>query len=314
MKILVAGGAGFIGNHLSRLFIQQEHEVYVIDSLVTGKKKNINDLINVGNFHFIEKDITDFDFSSLPSFDIVYDLASPASPKLFEKIPFEILKVNSLGIFNILDFFVKSKSKIFVFASTSEVYGDPEINPQNEEYFGNVNSFGPRACYDEGKRFAEAVIYTYIKKHDSDIRIARIFNTYGPYMDHDDGRVISNFINQALQNKPLTVYGNGKQTRSPCYVSDMAKGLDLLGKTSGLKGKIINMGNPEEKKVLTLAKIIKKLTRSSSQIEFGEIGENDPQKRRPDISKAIEFLNWEPKISLINGLKLTIDYFRQKKP
>lgn len=310
MKTLITGGAGFIGSHLVRLFLDKGHGVWAIDNFITGNRRNIKDFSGNKNFHFIEADIIDYDYSGLPSFDLVYDLASPASPADFDKLSFEIFKANSIGVINTLDFFVTSRSKVFVFASTSEVYGDPEVNPQPESYFGSVHTTGPRAVYDEGKRFAEAVTSAYIRKYDIDARTARIFNTYGPNMNRADGRFISNFINQALDNKPLTVYGDGKQTRSSCYVSDMVSGLYLLGSNENLKGEIINLGNPDERTVLEVAELVKKLTNSESPIVFKPIGEDDPKKRCPDISKAKKLLGWNPKVGLEEGLKLTIDYFK----
>lgn len=309
-KILIAGGAGFIGSHLARFFTAQNHEVWVIDNLVTGSVDNIADLREKSNFHYFQDDIVDYDFSGLPQFDIIFDLASPASPVLFEKIPLEILKTNSVGLTRLLEFFKKSRSGVFVFASTSEVYGDPLISPQTEEYFGNVNSYGPRACYDEAKRFAEATIYSYISKYNLDIRIVRIFNTYGPNMNKADGRVISNFINQAIQDSPLTVNGDGNQTRSCCFVSDMVEGLHLLGTKNGLKGTVVNIGNPDERKILDIANLVLKLTGSKSKITFTPIGQDDPKRRCPDITRARKILGWEPKVRLDEGLKMTINYFK----
>lgn len=310
MKILIAGGAGFIGSHLTKYYLKNNHSVTVIDNFITGNKDNLKNIIKNKSLRLIEADLINFNYQDLPRFDIVYDLASPASPAIFEKLSFEIIKVNSLGLINLLTFFLKSKSKTFVFASTSEVYGDPLVNPQPETYFGNVHTTGPRSAYDEGKRFAEAIIAAYLRKHSLDIRIARIFNTYGPFMNKNDGRFISNFINQALENKPITVYGDGNQTRSACYISDMISGLVKLGETKNLKGEIINLGNPDERKVLDIAKLIKKLINSQSKIVFLPIGIDDPKKRCPDINKAKKILDWKPKINLEKGLKLTIEYFK----
>ena len=310
MNIFIAGGAGFIGSHLTKYFLDKNDSVTVIDNFVTGNKNNLKSELNNKLLKLIEADITSYNFSTLPTFDILYDLASPASPKAFTKLSLEILKANSLGLINVLDFFLKSKSKTLVFASTSEVYGDPLEHPQRESYFGNVNPIGIRSCYDEGKRFAEAVLFAYQRRFNLDIRTARIFNTYGPNMDKNDGRVISNFVNQAIKNQPITVYGNGKQTRSCCYVSDMVKGLVQLGVLNNLKREIINIGNPEEKTINEIAELIKILTHSNSEIVFKPIDQDDPKKRCPDITKAKKLLNWNPQVNLEKGLKLTIKYFK----
>lgn len=309
MKILVTGGAGFIGSHLVRFFLDKKAEVWVVDNLVTGNKKNLEKELGDKILHFSEADITTFDYSGFPSFDIIYDLASPASPVLFESLSLEILKANSVGLTNLLEFMIKSKSKRLVFASTSEVYGDPQVDPQPEEYLGNVNSFGPRACYDEAKRFAEATLYSYIKRHQLDIRLARIFNTYGPNMGKKDGRVISNFINQAIESEPITVYGDGTQTRACCYVSDMVEGLHLLGIKEGLAGQVINIGNPDERKVIDIANLIKQMTKSKSETVFLPIGKDDPKRRCPDIGRARKLLGWSPKVPFESGLEMTIEYF-----
>ena len=310
MKILITGGAGLIGSHLTKFHLAKNDEVIVIDNFITGNKRNLKTESDNNNLKIIEADITNFDFSNLPSFDIIYDLASPASPKDFEILSIEILKTNSVGLMNVLDFFVKSNSKILVFSSTSEVYGDPLEHPQKESYFGNVNPAGLRSCYDEGKRFAEALMMAYFRKYKKDVRIARVFNTYGPYMKKNDGRVVSNFVNQAINNQQLTIYGNGSQTRSFCYVSDMVEGLYSLATTRNCAGKIINIGNPNEKTILEIADIIKKFTRSQTDLIFKTIGEDDPKKRCPDITKAKKLLNWQPKIDLEEGLKKTIEYFK----
>ncbi len=314
MKILITGGAGFIGSHLTKFYLAKNDDIIVIDNFITGNKKNLETKINNNNLKIIEADIINFNFSNLPSFDIIYDLASPASPKDFQQLSLEILKTNSLGLINILDFFIKSQSKTLVFSSTSEVYGDPSEHPQKESYFGHVNPVGLRSCYDEGKRFAEALMMAYFRKYKKDVRIARIFNTYGPFMKKNDGRVVSNFINQAINNQPLTIYGKGLQTRSFCYVSDMVIGLYLLATTPKLDGEIINFGNQNEKTILEIADIIKKLTQSQSKIVFKTIGQDDPKRRCPDITKAKKLLNWQPKIGLEEGLKETIAYFRKQQP
>jgi nucleoside-diphosphate-sugar epimerase len=310
MKVLITGGSGFIGSHLAKLHLSKNDQVTVIDNFITGNKKNLTSEIDNKNLKIIEADITNINFSNLSSFDIIYDLASPASPKDFENLSVEILKTNSLGLMNVLDFFIKSNSKIFVFSSTSEVYGDPLEHPQKESYFGHVNPVGLRSCYDEGKRFAESLSMAYFRKYKKDIRIARIFNTYGPYMKKDDGRVVSNFVNQAINDQPLTIYGDGSQTRSFCYVSDMAEGLYLLATTQNRAGEIINIGNPNETTILEIANTIKKLIQSRSKLIFKTIGQDDPKKRCPDITKAKNLLNWKPKINLEAGLKKTIKYFK----
>lgn len=310
MKILITGGAGFIGSHLTKFHLSKNDQVMVIDNLITGSKKNLESEKSNQNLTIIEADIINFNFSDLPSFDIIYDLASPASPKDFKQLSLEILKTNSLGLINILDFFVRSSSKTLVFSSTSEVYGDPLEHPQKESYFGHVNPVGPRSCYDEGKRFGEALMMSYFRKYKIDTRIARIFNTYGPSMKKNDGRVVSNFVNQAINNQPLTIYGNGSQTRSFCYVSDMVTGLFLLATTSKLAGEIINIGNPNEKTILEIADKIKTLTQSQSKIVYKTIGDDDPKRRCPDITKAKKLLHWKPKVNLKDGLKKTIDYFK----
>ncbi len=314
MNILITGGAGFIGSHLTKFHLAKNDEVIVIDNFVTGNKKNLSfdfaQDLNKNKLKIIEEDIVNFNFSNLPSFDIVYDLASPASPKDFQLLSVEILKANSVGLINILDFFVRSKSAVLVFSSTSEVYGDPSEHPQKESYFGNVNPIGLRSCYDEGKRFAEALMMSYVRRFNKDIRIARIFNTYGPFMKKDDGRVVSNLVNQAIEGKPLTIYGQGKQTRSFCYVSDMVEGLYIFATTPKLAGEVINIGNQNEKTILEIADTIKKLTQSQSEIVYKTIGQDDPRRRCPDITKAKKLLNWQPKIGLEEGLKQTIKYFQ----
>lgn len=305
MAIVVTGGAGFIGSHLCEFLLQKGGKVICIDNLVTGRRENIAEIEKNENFVFLEKDISE-KLEIDEKINQIYNLASPASPVDFPKIPIEILAVNSLGTKNMLELAVKNKARLLE-ASTSEVYGNPLEHPQKEAYWGNVNPNGERSCYDEGKRFSEALCFAYLRKKGVEIRIARIFNTYGPNMRPDDGRVVSNFITQAMEGKPLTVYGKGKQTRSFCYVSDMVSGLYSL-MNSGFTGPV-NIGNPGEFTVLELAEKVKELTNSNSEIEFKGLPKDDPAKRRPDISLAKEKLGWEPKVSLDEGLKKTIGYF-----
>ncbi|MEN8252933.1 MAG: NAD-dependent epimerase/dehydratase family protein, partial [Patescibacteria group bacterium] len=270
--ILIAGGAGFIGSHLSEFCLDKNFKVMVIDSLITGREENIKKLHKNKNFSFIKADISKSDFPkhlTNNNFSHIFHLASPASPPKYQAKPIETMHANSVGTENLLKIAKKQNSR-FVFASTSEVYGDPQVHPQTESYWGNVNSFGPRSCYDEAKRYGEAICYTYLNKFDLDIRIARIFNTYGPNMDPADGRVVSNFINQIIKNKPISIYGDGSQTRSFCYVSDMVEGLWKLA-IENVKGEIINIGNPVERTVLETAKLIKKITNSESEIVYSEL-------------------------------------------
>lgn len=304
---LIAGAAGFIGTNLC-LKLLRSYRVIGVDNLISGSKRNVVDLKRYSNFLFLEQDIAQ-PLKVKEKIDEIWDLACPASPVDFNKYPIEILLTCSSGVKNVLDLAVEKKAKFF-HASTSEVYGDPLEHPQKESYFGHVNPVGLRSCYDEGKRFAEALIMAYFRKFKKDVRIARIFNTYGPFMKKDDGRVVSNFVNQAIDNLSLSIYGNGSQTRSFCYVSDMVEGLYSLATTDNLAGEIINIGNPEEKTILEIADIIKKLTQSKSSIIFKNIGEDDPKKRCPDVFKAKKILGWGPKIGLEEGLRLTIEYFR----
>lgn len=312
MNILITGGAGFIGSNLAAFHLLKHDHIYVIDNLLTGSKKNIEPLQDNANFTFINADITNCEFSQLPPCDIVYNLASPASPIQYKKFPIETMMTNSIGTKNVLEFFRSSGSKVFVESSTSETYGDPLVHPQVETYWGNVNPIGVRSCYDESKRFAEALIMSYYRKYNLNMRIARIFNTYGPNMEENDGRVVSNFIMQALTKKPITVYGDGTQTRSFCYVSDMVQALYSLATTQNIAGQIINLGNPNEKTINELADLIKNMTKTPSEIIHKPIDEDDPKKRKPDITKAQQLLNWQPKILLENGLTNTITYFKER--
>jgi len=312
-KVLVTGGAGFIGSHLCDALVKRGLEVVCVDNLITGSKKNITHLLGSKKFTFLKQDIVQpFSNSAskkLGDVSFIFHLASPASPVDYQNYPEETALVNSLGTINMLRLAVKNKAR-FLFASTSEVYGDPLMHPQKETYWGNVNSFGPRSCYDEGKRFGETLTYVYIQKYGLDARIVRIFNTYGPRMQKDDGRVVSNFINQVLEEKTLTIYGDGSQTRSFCYVSDLVRGIEKVMFKNRLKGEIVNLGNSEEWTILELAEKIKKLTGSKSKIVFKKLPKNDPKRRRPDISKAKRMLEWKPRVSLDKELKRTIEYYK----
>ena len=305
--VLITGGAGFIGSHLCDFLIDKGFRVVCVDNLITGNAKNISHLNANKNFKFINHDISKHIAIGEP-LDYVMHFASPASPVDYQKIPIQTLKAGSLGTHNTLGLALAKKAK-YVLASTSEVYGDPLVNPQPESYWGNVNPVGLRGCYDEAKRFAEALVMAYHRIHKVDTRIARIFNTYGPRMRKDDGRAVPNFITQALNNKPMTVYGDGKQTRSFCYVDDLVGGIYRL-----MASKInepVNLGNPDEHTIKEFAKIIREVTKSKSRIIFEKLPVDDPKVRRPDITKAKRELGWEPSIGLREGLMKTINWFRQ---
>ena len=302
-KILVAGGAGFIGSHLCKRLLNEGNYVICVDNFLTGQKENIIDFKK--NFKLIEYDITKpIDIN----IDEIYNLACPASPKQYFQYPVYTTKISVLGTLNLLELASKYNAK-YLQASTSEIYGDPLVHPQNEEYFGNVNPIGPRACYDEGKRCAETLCSDFKREKNTDIKIVRIFNTFGPNMKKDDGRVISNFIIQALKNDNLTIYGDGKQTRSFCYVDDLIDGLIKMMNSDHFGP--VNLGNPEEYSILEVAKKIIKLTNSKSKIKFLDSLEDDPKLRKPNINKAKQLLKWSPKISFEEGLKKTIDYFKE---
>lgn len=308
MKILVAGGAGFIGSHLARRLARDGHDVVVLDNLLTGSARNVELLCEFPNIKFLKHDITepfDRDFGPL---DMVMDMACPASPVDFAPKAIEILRVCSLGVQNLLELAKKNKA-VFLQSSTSECYGDPLVNPQPETYWGNVNPIGARSCYDEGKRFAEALAMAYHRKYDLRTRIARIFNTYGPDMRLDDGRVVSNFICQALKDEPLSVYGEGTQTRSFCYVDDLVEGLIRLAKSDFAEP--VNLGNPQEIPVRQLAEEVIMYTGSGSRIDYLPLPKDDPKLRQPDISRARKILNWQPQVDRITGIKKTIPYFRK---
>jgi UDP-glucuronate decarboxylase len=306
--ILVTGGAGFIGSHLCEQLLKQGHKVICLDNLFTGNKKNIRHLIKDKNFEFIKHDIIEQIFIN-KKIDQIYNLACPASPIGYQFNPIRTVKANTIGVINVLGFAKSCRARILQ-ASTSEVYGDPLEHPQKESYWGNVNPIGPRACYDEGKRVAETLFFDYYHAHGLEIRIVRIFNTYGPNMAENDGRVISNFITQALKNKNITVYGDGSQTRSFCYVSDLVDGLIKLMNKENFIGPV-NLGNPAELKVKDIAKKIIKLVGSNSKLVYKPLPEDDPKKRRPDITLAKIKLNWQPKVKLEDGLKKTIEYFKK---
>lgn len=303
-KILVTGGAGFLGSHLCEKLLEQENHVLCIDNYFTGSKKNIEHLIKNPYFEVIRQDVC---FPMYFEVDEIYNLACPASPYHYQLDPIQTLKTSVLGAYNLLGLAKRTKAKILQ-ASTSEIYGDPTVHPQPEEYWGNVNTLGPRACYDEGKRAAETLFMDYHRKHNIDIKIVRIFNTYGPNMSDKDGRVVSNFIVQSLKNEPITLYGDGSQTRSFCYVDDLIDGIIKMMNTN-VTGPI-NLGNPSEFTIRNLATKILQLTNSNSIIIELPLPQDDPLQRRPDISKAKSLLNWEPKVSVDIGLQKTIDYFK----
>lgn len=309
--ILIAGGAGFVGSHLCEFLLNRGDRIICVDNLCTGRKKNVSKLLNNPNFVFVEHDIT----QELPKnitqekYDAIANLASPASPPRYVELALETLLVGALGTKNLLDLALSSGAR-FVQASTSEVYGDPTITPQIESYWGNVNSYGARSMYDESKRFAEALIWVYKNQKKVNTGIVRIFNTYGPHMDPEDGRVISNFVVQALRNDPITIYGDGHQTRSFCYVDDQVSGLVAMIDSS--EEGPVNVGNPDEFTIAELAQKVIKLTKSQSTLVNNSLPPDDPMQRRPDITRAKTHLGWQPKISLEVGLLPTIAYFKKE--
>ncbi|MDD5748081.1 MAG: SDR family oxidoreductase [Actinomycetota bacterium] len=306
-RILVTGGGGFIGSHLCDFLLEEGHSVICLDSFITGDWRNIERARANPSFTVVEGDVCkrlDFDV------DCVFHLASPASPVHYSSMQVSTLMANSLGTGNCLELSTRVGGRM-VMCSSSEVYGDPLVTPQGEEYFGNVNPIGPRSCYDEGKRFAEALCKAYERERGADVVIVRIFNTYGSRMRSDDGRVIPNFINQALEGKPLTVYGDGSQTRSFCHVRDMVRGLAFAMFTESVRGEVINMGNPNEIRIIDLASIVRNKVGSCSGIEFRDLPVDDPLMRKPDISKAMSALSWAPEIDLTEGLDDAIAWFRE---
>ena len=306
MRILVSGAGGFLGSHLCDKLLSNGHEVLAVDNFFTGSRTNVAHLLGNPNFELLRHDVT---FPLFVEVDAIYNLASPASPVHYQKDPVQTIKTNILGAVNMLGMAKRLRVPIFQ-ASTSEVYGDPEVHPQTEEYWGNVNPIGPRACYDEGKRAAETLFFDYNRQHNVSIRVARIFNTYGPRMATGDGRVVSNFVVQALRGEDITIYGDGQQSRSFCFVSDLIDGfVRMMDKTESLVGPI-NLGNPNEFTMLELAEKVIAKTNSKSKLRFEPLPQDDPKQRQPDISKAKNQLGWEPKIQLDEGLETTIDYFK----
>jgi UDP-glucuronate decarboxylase len=306
MKILVTGGAGFIGSHLIDRLMEQGHEVLCLDNFYTGSKQNILKWLDNPKFELVRHDITE---PIRLEVDQVYHLACPASPVHYQFNPVKTIKTNVMGTLNMLGLAKRVKAR-FLLASTSEVYGDPDVHPQNEEYRGNVNCIGPRSCYDEGKRVAETLAFEYYREHKVDIRVARIFNTYGPRMQEQDGRVVSNFIVQSIKGTPLTVYGDGSQTRSFCYVSDLVEGLMRL--MNGDFVGPVNLGNPGEYTILELAQMIQGMINPDTELIYKPLPEDDPKQRQPDITRAQTYLDWQPTIPLKEGLEMTIKDFKSR--
>ncbi len=306
MRILVTGGAGFIGSHLIDRLMTEGHDVICLDNFYTGRKNNVLRWVGHPYFELIRHDITE---PIRLEVDQIYHLACPASPVHYQYNPVKTIKTNVIGTLNMLGLAKRVKARLLL-ASTSEVYGDPEVHPQTEEYWGNVNTIGIRSCYDEGKRVAETLTFDYHRQNDVEVRVARIFNTYGPRMLENDGRVVSNFVVQALKGTPLTVYGAGSQTRSFCYVSDMVDGLIRL--MNGIHTGPINLGNPEEYTILELARTIQKMVNPDTDIRFEPLPQDDPRRRKPDITKAQKLLSWQPTVPLSEGLRYTIEDFRAR--
>jgi UDP-glucuronate decarboxylase len=304
-KILVTGGAGFIGSWLCDRLVEEGHHVLCVDNYFTGSKKNIEHLLDRKNFEVIRQDVC---FPLYVEVDEIYNLACPASPKYYQLDPIQTAKTSFLGAYNLLGLAKRTGAKILQ-ASTSEIYGDPQVHPQTEDYWGNVNPIGIRSCYDEGKRAAETLFFDYHRQHNVRIKVMRIFNTYGPRMAADDGRVVSNFIVQALRNEPITIYGKGDQTRSFCYVNDTVEAMIRLMNTDDSVTGPINVGNPGEFTMLELAEKILKFTKSTSTLAYKDLPGDDPKQRRPDISQANSLLNWSPEMDVDEGLKRTIRYF-----
>lgn len=306
--VLVTGGAGFLGSHLCERLVRSGNEVVCVDNFFTGSKSNIIHLLNKPNFEFIRHDIT---FPLYLEIDEIYNLACPASPVHYQYDPVQTTKTSVHGAINMLGLAKRTGARIFQ-ASTSEVYGDPEVHPQPESYWGKVNPVGLRSCYDEGKRCAETLFFDYHRQHSLEIKVSRIFNTYGPRMHPDDGRVVSNFIVQALRGNPITIYGDGLQTRSFCYVDDQIDAFLLMMESASVITGPMNLGNPREITMIELAQLIIELTNSNSQLSFKDLPEDDPKQRMPDISLARDTLGWEPETTLEDGLRKTINYFKNQ--
>jgi UDP-glucuronate decarboxylase len=306
VRILITGAAGFLGSHLSRKMLDLGHSVVGLDDLSTGSERNLKELMQNPEFQFVEHDIR-LPYQS--EVDFILNFACPASPRHYQSDPVRTMETNFLGIINMLHLARDMGAKLLQ-ASTSEVYGDPAISPQKEDYWGNVNPIGIRSCYDEGKRAAETLCFDYLRQYEVDARVIRIFNTYGPNMGVGDGRVVSNFIVQALQNEPITIYGDGSHTRSFCYVSDLIEGISKVVSLSENPGSPINLGNPTDFTMLELAQVVLEVTKSSSKIEFHPLPQDDPRQRKPDISFAKSLLSWEPTVNLKAGVSNTANYFR----
>lgn len=313
--VLVAGGAGFIGSNLCSKLLEKNYKIVCVDNFITGSRSNIKNLVTSKNFRLITHDVTK-PLNISTKIDAIFHMASPASPNHHSKLsyhslPMETMLVNTVGTLLLLKLAKKNRAK-FLFASSSEVYGDPLVHPQKEDYYGNTSTTGPRSVYDEAKRFGETLVSYFVRSENLDARIARIFNTFGPGMLSEDGRMIISFINQALSNNPLTIYGDGQQTRSLCFIDDMVDGLTQLMFSPGARGEVVNLGATEEHTVLEYANLIKKLTNSKSRVDFSEaLPQDDPLKRKPDIIKAFRLLKWSPKINLELGLLSTINYFKK---
>ncbi len=309
MRILVSGGAGFVGSHLCESLLADGHRVTVLDNLITGRRSNMSDFADHPNFKFYEHDIIEPFTRFEEPIEVIFHLASPASPVGYTRHPIETHLVNSVGTHNMLKLAQRFGAK-YLITSTSEAYGDPLQHPQREDYWGNVNPIGPRSCYDESKRFAESLTMEYVRQFGLDARIVRLFNTYGPRNDPEDGRVVPNFVNQALAGKPITIYGDGSQTRSFCYVSDLIRGLKAAMFTEGSQGEVFNLGNPDERTILEFAETVRRICNPAVEIVYQPGRVDDPNRRCPDITKARTRLGWEPKVSVEDGLLKTIEYFR----